>query len=63
MCDKAAREDPYSLQYVPDWFVTQEQLKLWYDELIKWYDDYNECKDQKAKFKEELFLIAWHPSR
>ena len=24
MCDKAVRNDPSSLQYVPDWFVTRE---------------------------------------
>ena len=31
MCDKAVREDPFSLEYVPDWFVTQEQVKIWDD--------------------------------
>ena len=35
MCDAAVREDPWLLKYVPDWFVTQEQLKLWHD------DDYH----------------------
>ena len=37
-----------SLQYVPDWFVTQQKLKIWHDdddycsddEIIKWYDGY-----------------------
>ena len=27
MCDEAVRSDPYSLQFDPDWFVTQEQIK------------------------------------
>ena len=45
MCDKAFWEDTFSLQYVPDWFVTQQQLKLWHD-----YDDY--CNDDK--------LIKWY---
>ena len=57
--------------YVPDWFVTQQLLKLWYDEdkycndykFIKWYKGYQKCKAQKAKIKEDLLPIAWHPSR
>ena len=36
----------YSLQFVPDWSVTQQQIDIWYDgdyvyndnEMIKWYD-------------------------
>ena len=24
MCDDVVRDDPSSLQYVPDWFVTRE---------------------------------------
>ena len=68
MCDKTVKNDSYSLQFVPDWFVTQQQLKLWhddydyynYDELIEWYDAYKKCKPQKAKIKEELLPIAWH---
>ena len=73
MCDKAIKDDPSSLRFVPDWFVSQEQLKLWHDSddwLIRWwynnrlikrYDGYK--KRLKAKIKEELLLIAWHPSR
>ena len=45
MCDKAVRDDPSSLQYIPDWFVTQQQLKLW-------HDDYDYCNDDK--------LIEWY---
>ena len=68
MCDKAVRDDHSSLQYVPDWFVTQQQLKLWhvYDDFYKrteWYDGYQKRKTQKASIKEELLPIAWHPSR
>ena len=65
MCDKAVCKDPRLLKYVPDWFVTQQQLKIWDDnELIsKWYDGYQKCKAQKAKIKEELMPIAWHPDR
>ena len=44
MCDDAVEGDPYSLLFVPDWFVTQQQIKIWRyddeycddDELIKW---------------------------
>ena len=28
------RRDSYLLQFVPDWFVTQEQLEIWYDTMI-----------------------------
>ena len=43
MCEKVVKDDP-SLQYVPDWFVTQQQIDTWYDddvELIEWYNDYH----------------------
>ena len=71
MCDAAVREDPWLLKYVPNWFVTQEQLKLWHDddyhcdakELNEWYEGHQKRKVQKAKIKEELMRIAWHPSR
>ena len=71
MCDKAIKDDPSSLQFVPDWFVSQQQLDVWYDDLY-WYndDDITECyegykkpKAQKPKIKEEFLSIAWHPSR
>ena len=31
--------------------------------MINWYDGYKRRKVQKAKIKEELIPIAWHPSR
>ena len=52
MCDKAVRESLSSLEYVPDWFVTEGHVKLWHngnnncddddesDELIDWYEAY-----------------------
>ena len=73
MCDKAVEEDLYLLEYVPDWFVRQEQIDLWLDDyydddyydygMIEWYDGYKKRKAQKAKIKEELMPIAWHPDR
>ena len=74
MCDQAVRDDSSSLQFVPDWFVTQEQIDLWDDDDkgFEWYDDgkdkffdegYKKRKAQKAKIKEELLPITWHPSR
>ena len=67
MCDDAVRDDPSSLQYVPDWFVTREQIDRWYDddyvyndnEMIKWYEGHQKRRAQKASIKEELLLIAW----
>ena len=71
MCNEAVRDDPSSLQFVPRWFVSQQQLDVWYDddywyhddELIEWYEGYKKRKAEKAKIKEELLPIAWHPSR
>ena len=71
MCDDAVWGESFSLQFVPDWFVTQEQVKLLHDyddycdddKLIKWYDGYKKRKAQKAKIEEDLIPIAWHPSR
>ena len=65
ICDKAVREDPYSLEFLPNWFVTREEVVMWYEGrfFFKWYDAYKKCKAQKAKIKEELMPIAWHPLR
>ena len=75
MCNEAVELDPFFLRFVPDWFVSQEQLKLWHDgddwlirwwynnRLIKWYDRYEKRKAQKAKIKEELMRVAKHLSR
>ena len=71
MCDDAVKDDPSSLQFVPNWFVTQQKIDVWYDddyqydddEMIEWYDSYKKRKTQKAKIKEELLPIAWHPDR
>ena len=71
MCDKAVREYPFSFQHVPDWFVTQEQIGLRYDDkyvynddrMIEWYKGHKKCKTQKASVKKKLMPIAWHPPR
>ena len=49
--------------------MTQQKLKISHDdddyydddELIEWYDGYQKRKTQKAKIREELLPIAWHP--
>ena len=64
MCHKSVR-------YVPDWFVTQQKIKLWYDnyddenydEVIGWYQGYQKRNAQKAKIEKELMVITWHLSR
>ena len=70
--DDVVQRYPSSLQFVPDRFVTQQQIKIWHDyrcpchnedSLLKWYNDYYKRKAQKAKIKEELLHIAWHPDR
>ena len=70
MCDDVVRSDSYSLQFVPNWSVTNEQINGWRDddeycdddELIEWYNGYQRRKAQKASIKEELMPIAWHPN-
>ena len=69
--DDVMRRNSYSLRFILNWFVTQQQLKTWYDEgeyynddeLIEWYDGYQKRKRQKALIKKELMSIAWHLSR
>ena len=58
MCDNAVAREPFMLRHVPDWFVTQGQVNIWYDDdccyddkFIKWYDDYQKRKAQKAEIK------------
>ena len=33
------------------------------EKFFKWFDGYKKRKVQEASIKEELLLIAWHPSR
>ena len=58
-CDRAASDDFFSLQFVPDWFVTQQQIDLQRDddeycnndEMIEWCKGYKKRKAQNAKIK------------
>ena len=34
MCEKVVKDDPSSLQYKPDWFVTQQQIDTCYDAMM-----------------------------
>ena len=59
MCNKAVKEGPWLQRYVPDNFKRQKMkaVKKNPHKLSK------KWKAQKAKIKEELPPIAWHPSR
>ena len=65
MCNKVVEANPLVLELVPDQFVTQEMC----NEAVKespcalWYKGYEQRKAQKAKIKEELMPVAWHPDR
>ena len=58
-CEAVVRQDPFLLQYVPDWFLKQQKERLWHDdddfcndaELFEWYDAYKKRKSQKSKTK------------
>ena len=71
MCDDVVPKFSYSLQFVSDWFFTEEQIDVWYyddqycddDVLIEWYNDYQRRKAQETSIKDELTPIAWHPDR
>ena len=74
MCNEVVQEGSYLVEYVPDWLVLEGQLKILddykgfynnysYDRLNKWHDGYQKRKSQKARIKEELLPIAWHPDR
>ena len=60
MCDDVVQRNSYFLQFVPDWFITQEQLEIWHDDnyyctddkIIEWYKRYEKPKTQKSKIKE-----------
>ena len=68
MCDKVVRNYLFSLKFVPDYFVTQQQIDEWYNddyvyndnEMSEWYEDYKKRKAQKAEIKEWLISFAWH---
>ena len=66
-CDKAVRNDHFSVWFVPDWFVpdwfvAQQQRKYlrvnnndWsYNELIEWNDGFKAGKAQKASIKASI---------
>ena len=59
MCDKAVKDDSSSLQFVPDWLVTQEQIDLWDDDTcFRWYDD---GKDKFIEFNDdEDNFLEWY---
>ena len=66
MCNEAVQSFPWALEHVPDQFVTQKMC----NEAVKkspcalwWYKGYEQRKAQKAKIKEELMPVAWHPDR
>ena len=60
------------MEYVPDWIITEQQLKLWHNndyhgddegETVEWYEGYKKIKTQKAQIIEDLMPIAWPPDR
>ena len=62
MCHKVVRADSSTLQFMPDWFVTQKQMDVWYDDnysyhddqIIEWHEGYQKRMTQKAKNKRRV---------
>ena len=67
MSIRAIKAFPWRLYGVPDWFVVLQEI--WCvdfddnDYLIRWHNAYQKQKAQKAKIKEELLPLPWHPTR
>ena len=57
MCEKVVKKYLWLLKYVPDWFVTHQQIKIWHDdhdycndnEVIEWYEGYKNAWARKQK--------------
>ena len=66
---KAVEEDPGLLEYVPDRFVTEQQIGAWGDDddyyddhkLIEWHGDYLKRKAQKAQIKKRVNAYCLAP--
>ena len=42
MCEKAVEVGPWLLIYAPDWFITQQQVKIWHGDKQIWHGDDND---------------------
>lgn len=76
VCDDVVCEDSCSLQFAPDWFAAQKQVKIWYDdkdycfddndggdhELIAWGNGYKIRISQKSDIKKRFLRVEWHHS-
>ena len=49
MCNEAVRDDSFSLQFVPDWFVTQQQIIMMMINLMNGTMDIKNAKLKKQK--------------
>ena len=66
MCNEAVEKNPQMLELVPDQFVTQKMCNEAVEKIpcaLRWYKGYEQREAQKAKIKEELMPVAWHPDR
>ena len=75
VCDDVVCEDSCSLQFAPDWFAAQKQVKIWYDdkdycfddndggdhELIAWGNGYKIRISQKSDIKKKVFTCRMAP--
>ena len=50
MRERAVEDNPSSLQYAPDMFLTQEQIGLWYDDSEYCDDDDDDDDDNEDNF-------------
>ena len=70
ICNKTVQREPKTLEFIPDYFVTQQQIDLWYQDyycnksyIIERFEGYQKRKVQKSQIQKELMHAAWYPSR
>ena len=65
MRDKAIKDDPSSL-FIPDWFVTQQQLDAWLDDdywyhdddITEWYKSLYKTKGSESKDSRKIIAYC-----
>lgn len=71
MCNKETKEDPWTLEFVFDWFVRQGIVKIWHEdkdyyydnELAQWYNGYKKMQCIKKTDRQRVITFRMVYSR